>query len=483
MTDVTATPASTPEAKAAGTPPRTAGRHGVKLTEGDSHRQLLGLAGYMMLGSVATMTFQLADAYFVSRLGTHELAALAFTFPVIMILHAISVGLGTGVTAVVARIFGKGDVSRARLLTTDSILLAFAIAVVFAVVGHATMHPLFIMLGAGPEILPLVESYMDVWYYAMPIMVVPLIANSVIRAFGDAKFPSLIMATTAVINIVLDPILIFGAFGMPGMGLRGAAIALLIARFITLVASLFILHHRMHALDYNIPSIARLKDSWGELLHIGLPATGTQMIMPVSSAILTSLVASFGATAVAAYGAVTRIEMFSLIFIMALSISISPFVGQNAGAGRMDRVKEALSFSYKAAFIYGLVIASVLAVFGRTIVAEFSNVPEVLDVAAFYLTIVPFSYGFMGIVNISSSGLNALARPMPAMAIGASKSLLLQIPLAYAGASIWGIRGVFVGMATTTVIVAVMALVLTRRAVKAGPGKTRGRPGGGMAVD
>ena len=461
---------------------RPAGRRGVNLTEGDSHRQILGLAGYMMLGSVATMTFQLADAYFVSQLGTHELAALAFTFPVVMILHAISIGLGTGVTAVVARIFGKGDFAQAKVLTTDSILLAFAIALVFAVIGHASMDTLFRTLGAGPDILPLVESYMDVWYYGMPFMVVPLIANAVIRAFGDAKFPSLIMATTAVINIILDPILIFGVAVIPGLGLQGAAIALLISRLITLIASLFILHHRIHALDYRLPTMARLKDSWSQLLHIGLPATGTQLITPVSSAILTSLVASFGATAVAAYGVVTRIEMFSLIFIMALSISIAPFVGQNAGAGRMDRVSEALSFCYKAALAYGLVIFAILWFVGRTIASEFSSVPEVLDVAGFYLSVVPISYGCMGLLNVSSGALNALARPMPAMVIGVSKSLVVQIPFAYTGAYLWGIRGVFIGMAASTVVVATMAFILARRAVAAGPGPTRGRPGRGMVL-
>lgn len=422
------------------------------------------LALYMMLGSVATMTFQLADAYFVAQLGTEELAALALSFPVVMILHAISIGLGTGVTAVIARAYGGGNVDRARVLTTDSISLAFAIAVVFAVVGHATMDPLFLAIGATETTLPLVESYMDIWYYGMPFMVVPLIANAVIRAFGDAKFPSMIMATTAVLNIILDPILIFGAFGIPGMGLRGAAIALLISRFVTLVASVFILHKRMHALDYSLPTIMRLRESWSSLLHIGLPATGTQLITPVSSAILTSLVASYGATAIAAYGVATRIEMFSLIFTMALSISIAPFVGQNAGGGRMDRVREAMSFAYKASFVYGLAVAAVLAVAGGAIASEFSDDPAVIGAATTYLWIVPISFGFMGLVNISSGCLNALAKPMPAMAIGLSKSLFVQIPLAYAGAAIWGLGGVFAGMAASTIIVSGIAFVLTRRA-------------------
>ncbi|MDX2223035.1 MAG: MATE family efflux transporter [Rhodospirillaceae bacterium] len=440
-------------------------------------RQVLNLAGFMMLGSLATMTFQLADAYFVAQLGTAQLAALAFTFPVVMILHAIAIGLGTGVTSVVARVYGSGDMASARVLTTDSLLLGFLVAVVFAVGGALAMHPLFLALGAAPDIIVHVESYMRVWFYGMPIMVVPLIANSVIRAFGDAKFPSLIMAVAAMINIILDPILIFGAFGIAGMGLQGAAVALLLARVITFVASLFVLHVRMHALSYDLPRPARVLASWRELLHIGLPATGTQMITPVSSAIMTSLVASFGAGAIAAYGIATRIEMFSLIFVMALSISIAPFVGQNAGAGRLDRVKEAMAFAQKAAMIYGLAVAAVLFAAGPWIAAEFSDSPDVIAMAGFYLMAVPVSYGCMGLINTASSCLNALAKPMPAMAIGAAKSLVLQIPFAYAGAALFGVKGVFIAMALTTFVVAVMAMVLVRR-VLAGPITLPQRPNG-----
>ncbi|MCB2106532.1 MAG: MATE family efflux transporter [Rhodobacteraceae bacterium] len=467
MSDIPAPgPMSAQSADAAAPKTKPVRRHGGKrLTEGDVKRTILSLAGFMMLGSLATMTFQLADAYFVAQLGTGPLAALAFTFPVVMILHAIALGLGTGVTSVVARAYGHGDMPSARVLTSDSILLACVIALFFAVAGKLSIHPLFQLLGAKEDILLLVESYMNVWFFGMPFMVVPLIANAVIRAFGDAKAPSLIMAISAVINIILDPILIFGAFGIPQLGLMGAAIALLLARAFTFVASVFVLHYRMHALTYELPSLSRLKSSWGDLLHIGLPATGTQMITPFSSAILTSLIASFGAASIAAYGISTRIEMFSMIFVMGMSISIAPFVGQNAGAGRVDRVKEAMSFAHKATLVYGIAIAVLLFTAGRWIAGEFSDSPDVVSVAAFYLATVPISYGCMGIINTSSSCLNALAKPMPAMVIGMSKTLVLQIPFAYAGSYFFGIRGVFMGMAATTFVVAGIALFLVRRAL------------------
>jgi len=450
-------------------PQRRGGAHGtrggVKLTDGPVRKQVLNLTRYLLLGTIATMSFQVADAYFVAQLGTNELAALAFTFPMVMILHAIALGLGTGVTSVVSRVVGEGDIQRARILTTDSLILALLVAVVFAVGGALAVDPLFTAMGAPPEVLSHIKDYMHVWFMGMPIMILPLIANSVIRAYGDAKSPSLIMGGSAVLNIFLDPIFIFGAWIVPGYGLAGAAYALLISRTVTFVLSIFVLQYRVHGMISGRPHAARVIQSWRQLLHIALPSTATQLIQPVSAAILTTLIASYGATAVAAYGVATRVEMFSLIFVMSLSIAMGPFVGQNAGAGRIDRVKEAVRFAYRAVMVYSVVIAAILALFGGVIANEFSEDAAVVSMATFYLLTVPISYGCMGIINISSGSLNSLAKPMPAMVIGASKSMLVQVPCAYAGSMLYGVKGVFLGMAASSFIVAVLAFVLARRTI------------------
>lgn len=351
------------------------------------------------------------------------------------------------------------------MIASDSLILSIIVTLLFTVAGLLTIDPLFSLLGAGPEVMPLIHDYMEIWYYGMVFMVVPMIANALIRAHGDAKVPSMIMTVSAVVNLVLDPILIFGLLGAPRLELQGAAWATVIARFLSFVAAMWVLHHRMHALNYDMPGMTRLRENWGKILHIGLPSTGTQLILPVSMGILTALVASFGAVAVAAYGIATRVEMFALIFMMATSIAIGPFVGQNAGAGRIDRVKEAVRFALQANFAYGLVLAVILALFGAQIAGIFSDESDVIRVAAFYMLIVPVTYPVLAVVNIGSQTFNSLARPMPAMVIGAMKSMLVQVPLAYLGAEIAGIQGVFAAMAASSVIVAVIAYVWLKRVI------------------
>ena len=438
---------------------------GKDLTEGSVRRHILGLTGYMAIGSLASMTFQIVDTYFVAQLGTEALAAMAFTFPVVMILHAISVGLGTGVTSVVSRVVGGGGRTEPRTLATDSLLLAVLATAAFSAVGLMTIDPLFSLLGADAAVMPLIHDYMEIWYLGIVFMVVPLIGNSVIRAYGNAKFPSMIMSLAAVLNIALDPILIFGLFGAPRLELQGAALATVTARFITFAAALWVLHYRMHALSYEWPTLTRVAANWRKILHIGLPSTGTQLIGPVSMGILTALIASFGSVAVAAYGVATRVEMFSLIIVMAISISMGPFVGQNAGAGRIERVRAALRFSLQVCFIYGVLMAVLLAIFGPAVAGLFSDESDVVRMAAFYLLVVPVSYPVMSVIGISSQTFNSLAKPIPAMVIGAGKSLVVQVPFAYAGAAIGGIEGIFVSMAASTFVMASVAFVWIRRTI------------------
>lgn len=460
MSDVDKKPTSLHKA------PAPAKGRGHDLTSGSVRRHILALSGFMAIGSLASMTFQVADTYFVAQLGTNALAAMAFTFPVVMILHAISVGLGTGVTAVVSRVVGSGRASESKALATDSLLLAVLITGAFCLVGLMTINPLFALLGADETVMPLIRDYMEIWYIGIIFMVVPLIGNSVIRAHGNAKFPSMIMSLAAVLNIVLDPILIFGLFGAPRLELQGAALATVIARFITFAAALWVLHYRMQALSYERPTLKRITANWQKILHIGLPSTGTQLIGPVSMGILTALVASFGYVAVAAYGVATRVEMFSLIIMMAMSIAIGPFVGQNAGAGRIDRARAAVRFSLQVCFGYGLLMATLLALLGAEVASLFSDDNDVVRMAAFYLLVVPISYPVMAVIGISSQTFNSLAKPFPAMVIGAAKSLVVQVPFAYAGASIGGIEGVFVSMALSTALVAAIAYVWIRRTLE-----------------
>ena len=428
-----------------------------QLTEGQVSTQLLKLSLPMVWGVLSILGFSLADTYFVAQLGTNELAAISFTFPVVTTLSSIAMGLGTGVSSVVARVIGKGDRLQVQRLTTDSLLLSVVIVGIFSTLGLNTIDPLFSSLGAKPELLPLIRDYMSIWYWGMTFLVVPLIGNSALRACGNTLIPSLMMTLAAGMNILLDPLFIFGWGAIPGLGLKGAAIASLISRVGILAASLGFLHFRERLLLFNFPSLQILIKSWRSLLSVGLPAAATNLISPLSVSFATSLIAQYGTEAVAGFGLASRLEALALIVPLAISASIGPFVGQNWGAQLYGRVKRSLRLSFFFCLAWGGLVAVLLGTMGSGMAALFDSDPEVVRSASVYLTLVPISYGALGVVFAASSALNGLGKPMLALGMSLFRLLLLYLPLAYLGSQLFGIFGIFGATCLSNLLVGIWA--------------------------
>ena len=428
-----------------------------KLTEGKVSIQLLKLSLPMVWGILSVLAFSLTDTYFVSQLGTKELAAISFTFPVVTVLSSITMGLGTGVSSVVARVIGKGDRLQVQRLTTDSLLLSLLIVGILSTLGLSNIDLLFSSLGAKPGLLPLIRDYMSIWYLGMVFLVIPLVGNSALRACGNTLLPSLIMTLAAAMNILLDPLFIFGWGPIPALGLQGAAIASMISRIGILVASLAFLHFQERLLLFTLPNGKTLIKSWRSLLSIGLPAAATSLISPLSVSFATSLMAQYGTEAVAGFGLASRLEALALIIPLALSASIGPFVGQNWGAQLYSRVQRSLKLSFFFCLSWGGLVAVLLGTMAPEIAALFDSDPGVVSSASIYLTLVPISYGALGIVFTASSALNGLGKPMLALGMSLFRLLLLYIPLAYLGSQLFGIFGIFGATCLSNGIVGIWA--------------------------
>ncbi len=414
-----------------------------QLTEGSIGPLLLKLTLPMIWGVFAVIGFNIVDTYFVGQLGTKELAAMSFTFPVVTLLGSVSMGLGTGAASVISRAIGEGDLYKVKRLTTDSLILSLLVVGILVVLGLTTIDPIFTALGAKAEILPLIRQYMEIWYLGVIFIVVPMVGNSAIRAAGNTFIPSVVMTVAGIVNAVLDPMLIFGVGAIPAMGLQGAALATVIGRATTLVASLFFLHYREQMISWELPSFKVILRNWQNILYIGIPATGTNMITPISITFITSLMASYGTATVAGFGVASKVEMFSIIVPIALSASFAPFVGQNWGAKKYDRLHLGLRLGFQFSLFWGAMVAIALSIGGSWVASIFDKDPEVVEVAAKYLLIVPISYGAAGIILISSVTFNALGKPLPSMVMTITRMLFLYVPLAYFGSWLFGINGVF----------------------------------------
>ncbi|MEM7716405.1 MAG: MATE family efflux transporter [Cyanobacteria bacterium P01_A01_bin.68] len=438
-----------------------------RLTEGNIASTLVKLTIPMVWGVFSIIAFNLVDTYFVGQLGTGPLAAMSFTFPVVMTLGSLSMGLGVGASSVISRAIGEGDHQRVQKFTTNSLTLAITAVVIFVIFGLLTIDPLFTALGASADVLPLVRDYMQIWYIGMVFLVVPMVGNNAIRASGNTITPSLIMMFSAALNIVLDPLLILGIGGFPRLELQGAAIATVIARATTLIAALFVLHFKERMLYLKIPSAQDTFWCWKDILYVGLPAAGSNMINPISIGVVTSLLAGFGAEAVAAFGVASRIESLAMIALIALSASMAPFVGQNWGAKKYARVGKALQLSFLFCIIWGLIGAAILAVSAPTLVNFFNQNPDVVRIASQYLWIVPISYAGAGIILVSNSAFNALGKPIPSVVMTVTRMFLLYIPLAYFGGQLYGVNGIFGAACISNLIVGIAAYIWNQRTCSA----------------
>lgn len=441
-------------------------RNNASLTEGPIRPILVKLTIPMLFGIMGMVVFNLVDTIYIGRLGTEPLAALGFTFPVIMVVTSIGLGIGVGASSLISFAIGEGNQYKVQRITSDSLVLSLLLVFIFIVIGYFTIDPLFTTLGATKEVLPLIHDYMEIWYFGVPFVVVPMVGNNALRAKGDMKTPASIMLFIVAVNIILDPLFIFGLGPFPELGLKGAAIATVIARALSLIFGLYFLHFRDHMLTFKSPGIAELVNSWKNLLSIALPAAGAKVIIPIAIGIVTHLLARYGSVPVAAFGAASRAEFFLLAIIMALSSVINPFVGQNIGANKVARAKQALNKGMRFAIIWGIGSFLFLYLLAKPIARMFTTEEAVITNIILYLHIVPMGYALRSIFDIVANVLNVLRKPLISGGLIFMQMILLIVPLTYLGALLFEVKGIFIGLVVANCIAGIIAYFVLRKQMK-----------------
>jgi len=421
----------------------------------------------MLIGIAAILLFNIVDTFWVGQLGARELAAMSFTFPVVFVVMSVSMGMSIGTTAVISRAIGQGHAAGVRRLTTDALALSVVIVTVMGLAGLALLGPVFQALGADDSLMPLIRQYMIPWLLGVGFVVIPMVGNGAIRATGDTRTPSVVMLAAGVTNLALDPLFIFGVGPLPRMELRGAAVATVLSYMVAFVAALWMLGRRERMLEARIPPVREVLSSWRAILHLGVPAAATNLLIPLSTGVLTRMVAAHGTHAVAGFGVATRLEGLSMIGVSSLASALTPFVGQNSGASRWERVTGGVRFSMRAALTWGGAAAIVLGLAAPHLAGLFNDDPDVIKTATTYLRVVPWSYGTLGIALLAGSTFQALQRPFRAAQLVVLRLVVLAVPLAWLGSRWLGVPGLFGGVAAANLLVGCVAWWEVKRQVPA----------------
>lgn len=419
------------------------------LTQGSIASTLYKLTAPMVLGIFAIFLFNLVDMYFISLLGTEPLAAVSFTFPITMTVMNLAIGLSIGTGAVIARAFGQKDMNAVRAWINSALGLALLLAISVCGLVFVFQESIYELLGAKPALVPLISEYLNWWLLGGFMLVVLIVINATVRASGNTKLPSVMMMLAAVLNGILDPLLIFGLGPFPELGVAGAAIATVISW----LAALAFITRKLIADELLVLSFPEhWKDHWRKLLSLAIPAALTNMLVPIANGVLIALVADYGTHAVAAYGVGMRLEPIAMIVVMALTAALPPFVGQNYGAGQYDRIDQGLWKSIQFLFIWQLLVYGLLAINAVTISGLFSDEPEVQRIIQLFLYILPISYVGAGFALVTNATLNALHHPRVSLSLSFFRLFILFVPFAYVGHLYWGLEGLLVGSALGNVL-------------------------------
>ncbi|MBD3309833.1 MATE family efflux transporter [Candidatus Woesearchaeota archaeon] len=396
-------------------------------------RSLFRLALPLLVGMMVQTLYNIVDTAFVGRLGADAIAALTFSFPIFFILMAMNSGMGTGMGSRIARLLGEKSRRAAENAAMHGILIAVVTALVMTTFGLIFLEPIFILMGASGNVLSLSTEYMSIILAGAVFMFLVFIFNSIFTSQGDTKTPMKVQITALVLNIILDPILIYGL----DMGVRGAAVATVIALLAGL--AMFIYYSRTRSyLRIRRNSFMFSLNISKEIIRVGLPASLTMLLMSVYMMFINRLMTYFGTDYVAVFGLAFRLESLEVMPVVAFSLSLLTVTGMFYGAKRHDLLKGVYWYSVKIGLLISSGVGLVFFLFPEMLFRIFTSDPSLLDLGAVFLRFYVFTFPFHVVAMITSRAMQGMGKGMPGMIINMVRSLFIAVPLAYVLVFVFG---------------------------------------------
>lgn len=445
-------------------------------THGPIGRTMLKNGFAMLAGTIAICGYNIVDTYFVGQLGKIPLAAMGFTFPVIMMIGCIFHGIANGVMAPTAQLLGNNKISNAARIVSSGLLITIIFSILLAVAGVLSADYVFIKLGATGDTLNEVKGYMNIWFIGCFTASIGGLANSILVGAGSPKISGFMMMTGMIINALLDPLFIFGWCGLPAMGIRGAALATVISQFIACVVNIYFVWHKHHLIAVEIIPWRVFRTASYQIIRYAIPNSVSMMMMPLGSALVVKMTAYFGDAAVAASAAAGRLEVVAFMFPMALGITLMPTVGQNFGAKLYSRIRECHRFSMHFAFIFLLIMGIIFFFAAPWTASKFSPDAEVQKIIISALRIIPWGLWGIEIHRYSGFFYTGCDRPIITAYLNIYRIFILLVPLSYLGCKTGYVEGIFAARLLADIIAGLTGYWLSKIMVKHLPADGRAKP-------
>ena len=416
-----------------------------------------------IISMLITAIYNMADTFFVSQIGTSASGAVGVIFSAMAIIQAVSFMMGMGTGTNVSQALGAGDEERARRYAAVGFFTAFGMGVVIAILGLANIDPLVRFLGATETIAPYAKDYATYIFYAAPFMMCSFVMNNLLRFEGLAMYGMIGISTGGILNMVLDPIFIFGF----GLGTSGAAIATAISQFVSFSILLFMCNTKPDAITIDPRNFKPTAKMYGKIIYIGFPSLGRQGIASISTILLNTAAGVYGDAAIAAMSIVTRFIMFINSSIIGFGQGFQPVCGFSYGAGKYSRVREAFKFCVKVSTVLLIVLAGASILLSQQIVTVFRrDDAEVIRIGTTALRLQLSTLPLWGFIVMSNMLTQSIGFGGRATLLSIARQGIFLIPALLTLPGALGLIGIQIAQPLSDVCTLVLTIVIMHNVLK-----------------
>lgn len=403
-----------------------------EITRGPLLPAIIRLAIPLVLANLMQTGYNIVDTYWVGRLGEEAVAAISLAFPIIFLIISFGAGMTIAGTVLIAQYTGEEDQEKVDLTAGQTVILLVNVSIIISLIVYFASEPMLRFLGAEPLVLQKGSIYLRILFSGTIFMFMFFVFQSILRGWGDTKTPMWVMLWSVIGNTILDPLLIMGIGPFPELGIAGAALATLISRGVAALVGLWILFSGQKVLHVRLH---HLRPDWKmqwRLIKLGIPASVEQTITSLGITVLLFIVADFGTTVLAAYGIGARILSFIIVPAFALSMATSTALGQNFGAGNLERAQKAGWIGGVTGFISMTFFGILLYFYAPQITGVFiKQNPDVVQLSSEFVRYMSLSFGFLGLQIIFNGAFRGAGKTTTAMIMAFISFWVTRIPLAY----------------------------------------------------
>lgn len=437
----------------------------VDFTTGSIPRHIINFTVPLFVGNLLQALYNTVDSIWVGKyLGHNALAAVSVSFPIVFIMIAMVTGLTMATTVMVAQYKGAEDDIMVKKTINNTMLILTIAAAIMSAIGIVFHKTILSLIGTPPELFDMASGYLNITFAGLAFVFGYNIVSAILRGLGDSKTPLRFLFYATVINILLDPIFIFGLGPIPKMGINGAALATILAQAIAFFMAIKYLNNSSEVLSIRVKDFKYDKDLTRKLMQIGLPAGLQQTVVALGHTIVMSVVNSFGSSVVAAFGAANKIDSFFFMPSMSIGIATSALTGQNLGARKYKRVNETMKWASLLSVTISAIMILFIYLFPEKPLLLFSNDKEVLKEGSVILKTWSLAYIPFGMMWVSNGIIRGAGDTIITMIMSIFSLWLVRIPLAIylSRYTALGSRGIWVAMAISMTLSGVMSLIYYR---------------------